>query len=197
MGESGRAIGRIGSNARGDEKLVEIVSFLSKLILPAILAFIPLYATFRKVPVYESFTEGAKEGFPTAIQLIPHLVGMMVAVSIFRETGALHFYLRLLSPLVDGIHFPREVIPLAILRPITGAGSLAFVESIFRTYGPDSFLGRLASTMQGSTDTTLYVLTVYFGAVGIRRTLYAVKVGLWADLVGMLASWFIVVMVYG
>jgi spore maturation protein B len=168
--------------------MLEVVSFISKLMLPAVVVFIPLYAVFRKVPVYESFVEGAKEGFPTAISIIPHLVGMMVAVSIFRDTGALHFYMKFLTPFISFLNIPTEVVPIGILRPISGTGSLAFVESILRNYGPDSFLGQLASTIQGSTDTTLYVITVYFGAVGIRRSLYALKVGLWADLAGFLAS---------
>jgi spore maturation protein B len=168
--------------------MLEVVSFISKLMLPAVVVFIPLYAVFRKVPIYESFVEGAKEGFPTAISIIPHLVGMMVAVSIFRDTGALHFYMKFLTPIISFLHIPAEVVPIGILRPISGTGSLAFVESILRNYGPDSFLGKLASTIQGSTDTTLYVITVYFGAVGIRRSLYALKVGLWADLAGFLAS---------
>jgi len=177
---------------------LEWVNWISKLMIPAIIVFIPLYAAyFRKVPVYESFVEGAKEGFPTAVQIIPHLVGMMVAVSIFRETGAMQFYLQLFQPILSLIRFPEEAFPLALLRPISGAGSLAFVESVFRAHGPDSYLGRLVSTMQGSTDTTLYVLTVYFGAVGIRRSLYAVKVGLLADLAGFLVSWIIVTMVFG
>ncbi|MFC7442172.1 spore maturation protein [Laceyella putida] len=168
--------------------MFEAVSLISKIMLPALLVFIPLYALFQRVPIYESFIDGAKEGFPTAISIIPHLVGMMVAVAIFRDTGALQFYLQFLNPVLSLLHIPEEVVPIGILRPISGTGSLAFVESILRTYGPDSFLGKLASTIQGSTDTTLYVLTVYFGAVGIRRSLYALKVGLWADLIGFLAS---------
>lgn len=171
--------------------MFEVVSWISKIMLPGILVFIPLYAVFRKVPIYESFVEGAKEGFPTAISIIPHLVAMMVAVAIFRDTGAMEFYLQFLTPILSWLHIPSEVVPIGILRPISGTGSLAFVESIMREYGPDSFLGKLASTIQGSTDTTLYVLTVYFGAVGIRRSLYALKVGLWADLAGFLASWII------
>lgn len=168
--------------------MYEAISFISKCMIPAIIVFIPLYALFRRVPVYESFIEGAKEGFPTAIQIIPHLVGMMVAVSIFRDTGALQFYLHILTPLMDWFKIPPEIVPIGILRPISGSGSLAFVESIMKTYGPDSFLGKVASTIQGSTDTTLYVLTVYFGAVGIRNSMYALKVGLWADLAGFVFS---------
>ncbi|WP_044640281.1 spore maturation protein [Risungbinella massiliensis] len=164
------------------------ISTISGWMIPAIIVLIPLYAIFRKIPVYDSFVEGAKEGFPTAIQLIPHLVGMMVAVAIFRDSGALKLFLQLLEPLATWLHIPSEVLPIGMLRPISGTGSLAFVESIFRTYGPDSFLGKVASTIQASTDTTLYVLTVYFGAVGIRNSLYALKVGLWADLIGFVAS---------
>jgi spore maturation protein B len=176
---------------------MQVISFLSAMMIPALLAFIPLYGMARGVPVYERFVDGAKEGFPTAIQIIPHLVGMMVAVSIFRETGALQFYLGLFKPLLAAIHFPEEVLPLGVLRPISGAGALAYAENLMATYGPDSFLGRLAATMQGSTDTTLYVLTVYFGAVGIRRSRYAVKVGLLSDVAGVLASWLVVMWVFG
>ena len=178
--------------------MLETISFLSKIMIPAILAFIPLYAAYRKIPVYESFVEGAKEGFPTAIQLIPHLVGMMVAVSVFRETGALQFYLGLFKPLVAWVGFPEEALPLGLLRPISGSGSLAFAESIFPHSRSGFLSGALASTVQGSTDTTLYVLTVYFGAVGVRRSLYAVSVDLFADLCGLGgASWWIVTWVFG
>ncbi len=168
--------------------MFEVISLISTWMLPAIIVFIPLYAWFKKVPIYESFIEGAKEGFPTAISIIPHLVAMMVAVSVFRDTGAMQFYLHLLAPATQWLHIPSEVLPIGLLRPISGIGSLAFVESIFREFGPDSFLGKLASTIQASSDTTLYVLTVYFGAIGIKRSLYALKVGLWADLVGFVAS---------
>lgn len=168
--------------------MFETISLISKWMLPAIVVFIPLYAFFKKVPIYASFVEGAKEGFPTAISIIPHLVAMMVAVAVFRDTGAMQFYMHLLSPLTNWFHIPSEVVPIGLLRPISGIGSLAFVESIYRDFGPDSFLGKLASTIQASSDTTLYVLTVYFGAVGIKRSLYALKVGLWADFIGFVAS---------
>lgn len=173
------------------DRLYSIITIVSEYMIPAILVLIPLYAIFRKVPIYESFVEGAKDGFPTAIQLIPHLVAMMVAVAIFRETGALKFYLQFFEPFIAWIHLPSEVLPIGLLRPISGTGALAFVESIMKTYGPDSYLGKLASTIQGSTDTTLYVLTVYFGAVGIRKSRYALKVGLLADLAGFIAAWLI------
>ncbi|GGA22819.1 spore maturation protein [Paenibacillus physcomitrellae] len=161
------------------------------------IAFIPLYAFFRKIPVYESFVDGAKDGFSTAIGIIPHLVGMMVAISVFRASGAMDFLIGLAAPLVQWLHIPPEVLPLGILRPLTGTGSLAFTTDLIKTYGPDSMIGRIASTIQGSTDTTLYVLTVYFGAVGIRNGRYALKVGLFSDLVGFAAAIFICLLLFG
>jgi spore maturation protein B len=173
------------------------VSMISAWAIPVIIVFIPLYAAYRKVPVYESFVEGAKEGFDTAIKIIPHLVGMMVAISIFRASGAMDMLLDWMRPFFNYIGVPTEVLPLAILRPITGAGSLAFTTDLIEQFGPDSMIGRIASTVQGSTDTTLYVITVYFGAIGIRKAGYALKVGLISDLVGFVASIVICFMVFG
>jgi spore maturation protein B len=170
---------------------------ISAWAIPVIIVFIPLYAAYRKVPVYESFVEGAKEGFDTAVKIIPHLVGMMVAISIFRASGALDMLMDWMRPFFNYIGVPTEVLPLAILRPITGAGSLAFTTDLIEQFGPDSMIGRIASTVQGSTDTTLYVITVYFGAIGIRKAGYALKVGLISDLVGFVASIVICFMVFG
>ncbi|MBJ6363480.1 spore maturation protein [Paenibacillus sp. MAHUQ-46] len=161
---------------------------LSIWAIPMMIVFIPLYAAFHKVPVYESFVDGAKGGFDTAIQIIPHLVGMMVAISMFRASGAMELMVQAIRPLFDILGIPSEVLPLGALRPLTGAGSLAYTTELIKTYGPDSMIGRIASTIQGSTDTTLYVLTVYFGAIGIRKTRYALKVGLFSDLVGFAAA---------
>lgn len=165
-----------------------IISSISAWAIPVIIVFIPLYAAYRKVPVYESFVDGAKDGFDTAIKIIPHLVGMMVAISVFRASGAMELLLGWMRPLLDRIGVPSEVLPLAILRPITGAGSLAFTTDLIKQFGPDSMIGRIASTVQGSTDTTLYVVTVYFGAIGIRKASYALKVGLISDAIGFIAS---------
>ncbi|MGK9250042.1 spore maturation protein [Paenibacillus humicus] len=175
---------------------MQMINILSAWMIPAIIAFIPLYGAYRKVPVYETFTEGAKEGFGTAIGIIPHLVGMLVAISMFRASGAMDVIVGFIQPLLGKAGIPGEVLPLAFLRPLTGAGSLAFTADLIQTYGPDSMIGRIASTIQGSTDTTLYVLTVYFGAVGIRKTRYALKVGLVSDLVGFLAAVFICLYIF-
>ncbi len=178
--------------------MYSVLTGLSAWLIPAIIVFIPLYAALRrKMPVYETFVEGAKDGFGTAINIIPHLVGMLVAITMFRASGAMELMLAGVRPFFDWVGIPSEVLPLGILRPLTGAGSLAFTSDLIQTYGPDSMIGRIASTIQGSTDTTLYVLTVYFGAIGIRRTRYALKVGLFSDLVGFLAAIFICLYIFG
>jgi len=177
--------------------VVELLSKISAYMIPAIIVFIPLYAMVRKKqPVYEVFVDGAKDGFDTAIGIIPHLVGMMVAISMFRASGAMDAMLMAVKPIFDWFGIPSEILPLGILRPITGAGSLAFTADLIATHGPDSLIGRIASTIQGSTDTTLYVLTVYFGAVAIRNSKYALKVGLFSDLVGFIAAIVICMLVF-
>lgn len=173
------------------------ISAVSAWAIPVLLVFIPLYSAYRKVPVYESFVEGAKDGFQTAVSIMPSLVGMMVAISVFRMSGAMDLLVNAVKPVLDWAGIPGEVLPLAILRPITGAGSLAFTTDLMKHFGPDSLIGRIASTVQGSTDTTLYVITVYFGAVGIRKAGYAIKVGLISDATGFLASVAICYLVFG
>jgi len=177
--------------------MFEVVNFISVWAIPSLIGIILIYGVAKGVAVYETFIDGAKDGFNMAISIIPHLVGMMVAVSIFRASGALDYIINALSPLLSLIHVPAEVVPLALIRPISGAGALAIMSDLIEQYGPDSFIGRLASTMQGSTDTTLYVLTVYFGAIGVRKIGYALKVGLLADLAGLSAAVLIVSLVFG
>nr|WP_309568595.1 spore maturation protein [Paenibacillus sp. sptzw28] len=177
--------------------MYEWITAISAWSIPFMIVFIPLYAAFRKIPVYETFIEGAKDGFGTAINILPHLVGMMVAISMFRASGAMDMLGALIKPLFDQMGIPSEVLPLGLLRPLTGAGSLAFTAELIKTYGPDSMIGRIASTIQGSTDTTLYVLTVYFGAVGIRRSRYALKVGLFSDIVGFAAAIVVCLYIFG
>jgi spore maturation protein B len=164
--------------------------------IPILIGFILLYGTMKKVPTYETFVEGGKEGFSMAISVIPYLVGMLVAISVFRASGALDLVLGVFRPLFNMLHVPAEIVPLGLLRTISGTGALGMTSDLMATYGPDSFIGRLASTIQGSTDTTFYVLTVYFGAVGIRKMGYALKVGLLADLIGFTASIIVVSLVF-
>lgn len=173
------------------------VTAISIWMIPILIAFILLYGTYKRVPTYETFVDGAKEGFSMAISIIPYLVGMMVAISVFRASGAMDFFIDLIRPFIQALGIPSEVVPLALIRPISGTGALGITTDLIATYGPDSFIGRLASTMQGSTDTTFYIITVYFGAVGIKKMGDALKVGLLADVIGIGAAIIIVTIVFG
>ncbi|RSL32052.1 spore maturation protein [Salibacterium salarium] len=165
-------------------------------IIPSLLLLVIVHAAIKKIPAYDSFVEGGKDGFQLAISLIPYLVGMMVAISVFRESGAMDLLLNALEPVLVLIGVPADIVPLALIRPISGTGALGMMSDLVSEHGPDSFIGRLASTMQGSTDTTLYVLTIYFGAAGIKNIGDALKVGLLADVVGVAASIIIVTIVF-
>jgi len=167
---------------------MSIVNTISLWLIPCMIAFILLYGTIKKVPTYETFVEGGKEGLGIAVSILPFMVGMLVSIAIFRASGALDAMVGLMKPLLDKIGVPAEIVPLALIRPISGSAGLSITTDLIATYGPDSFLGRLAAVMQGSTDTTFYVLTVYFGAVGIRKMGDALKVGLLADLIGIVCS---------
>jgi spore maturation protein B len=156
--------------------------------MPVLLVLIPLVGMIRKVKVYDVFIEGAKEGFDVAVRIIPFLVGILVAIGMFRGSGAMDLLLSGLRPLVAPIGFPPELVPLAILRSLTGSGSLAFTTDLIKTHGPDSVIARTAATMYGSSETTFYVLAVYFGSVGVRRTRHAVPAALIADLVAAVAA---------
>ncbi|MGB9885931.1 MAG: spore maturation protein [Moorellales bacterium] len=164
---------------------------LSQWAVPGLFLLIPLAGWLRRVKVYEAFVQGAEQGFGTAVRIIPYLVGMMVAINVFRTSGAMELLAHLLGPILDPLGIPAEILPLALMRPLSGGAALGVTADLICTYGPDSFLGRLASVMQGSTDTTFYVLSVYFGSVGITRYRYAVALGLTADAVSFLAAVFV------
>jgi spore maturation protein B len=165
-------------------------------LIPSIILIVLVTATIKKVPSYEVFVEGSKEGIQIAISLLPFLLGMMVSIAIFQASGAMGAILKVFEPLMSMIGVPEEILPLAFIRPISGTAALSMTTELIRTFGPDSFIGQLASVMQGSTDTTLYIITVYFGAVGIKRMGDALKVGLLADLVGIIASIVIVIILF-
>lgn len=173
-----------------------IITSISTWLIPCFILLVLIVSTWKRVPAYETFVEGGKEGVKMAFSLLPFLLGMIVSISILRSSGALEAFVNMVSPFLTFIGIPPEIIPLALVRPISGTAALGMTTELINTHGPDSFLGRLASTMQGSTDTTLYILTVYFGAVGIRKMRYALKVGLLADLVGIIASIIIVTIVF-
>ncbi|MGD6804092.1 spore maturation protein [Rossellomorea vietnamensis] len=175
---------------------MEIISTISLWLIPMLIGIILLYGTFKKVPTYESFVDGGKEGIKIAVSIIPFLIGMLVAITIFRASGALEYFVSLIEPVLHAIGIPADIVPLAIIRPISGTAALGMVSDLLAVHGPDSFIGRLASVLQGSTDTTFYVLTVYFGAVGIKKMGDALKVGLLADLIGIIAAIVIVTLMF-
>jgi spore maturation protein SpmA len=157
-------------------------------ILPAIVGGLLLVGWVHGVRVYDSLVEGAKEGFQVALRIIPYLVAILVAVGLFRASGGLGLLVSRLSPLTERIGLPAEALPVALLRPLSGSGSLALMTDALATHGPDSRIGYLVSTIQGSTETTFYVLAVYFGSVGIRRSRHALPACLLADLAGICAA---------
>ena len=180
-----------------DGEVMELISYISLTFIPLLIGFILLYGTLKRVPTYESFVEGGKEGIKIAVSIIPFLVGMLVAISIFRASGALDALMNWIRPLMKTMGVPAEIVPLLIIRPISGTAALGMTSDLIAVNGPDSFIGRLASVLQGSTDTTFYVLTVYFGAVGIKKMGDALKVGLLADVVGIIVSIIIVAFIFG
>lgn len=175
---------------------MKVIQVLSVWAIPVLVFVIPLYGFLKGVKVYDSFVEGAKDGFHTVIKIIPYLVAMMVTINILRASGSLELLAKAAAPLLELLQIPQEVFPLVILRPLSGSGSLAFVNSIFINHGPDSLLGKMASTIMGSSETTFYVVAVYFGAVGVKDSRYAIPIGLLADLAGFLAAVFICNLVF-
>lgn len=158
-------------------------------IIPLLLVGIPMYAlAVKKVKVYEVFVEGAKDGFTIAVRIIPYLVAILVAVGMFRASGALDLLLALLAPALNLIGFPPENLPLAMMRPLSGSGSLGLLTDLVNEYGADSMPAKIGATMFGSSETTFYVLAVYFGSVGVTRSRHALVAGLTADAVGALAA---------
>lgn len=157
-------------------------------ILPGLIFGMLLVGVVKKVKVYEAFIEGAREGFSSATRILPFLVAILVAVGMFRASGGMAQLVALLSPVVSPLGLPPEVLPLALLRPLSGSGAFALMSDITKTYGPDTHIAHIAGTLQGTTETTFYVLSVYFGAVGIKNTRHAVLTGLCSDLSGVIAS---------
>ncbi len=168
--------------------MMELFRALSAWTVPALLMSIPLIAMARGVRVYEVFCEGAKEGLEIAVRILPYLIAMFVALGVFRASSALDFVLGLVTPAAKLLGIPAEVVPLALIRPLSGSGSLGILADLLAQHGPDSLVGLIASTMQGSTETTFYVLTVYFGSVGVVKARHSVAVGLLADFVSFAAS---------
>jgi spore maturation protein B len=168
--------------------LWRLVDALSLMAIPWLILFFPLYAALRRIPVYEEFVEGGKEGFQVFLRILPYIVGMLVAVGMFSAAGGMDLITGILRPLTDLFHFPSQLVPLAVIRPFSPSASQALLVEIFKSAGPDSLLALTAGTLYGCSETTFYVIAVYFGSVGIRRTRHAIPAGLVADVVGPIAA---------
>ena len=165
-----------------------VINALSLLAIPFLIGFFPLYAFLRGVPVYEEFVEGAKEGFQVALRIFPYLVAILVAIGVFRAAGGIDFLSHLLAPFLNRIGLPSDLLPLILVRPLSGSAAVGLFAEIVKTAGPNSFVSQLAGTVLGSTETTFYVLAVYFGSVAIRRSRHALAAGLIADTAGVAAA---------
>jgi spore maturation protein SpmA len=175
-------------NAAGSGIWVRGISEASILAIPFIISFFPLYGFARGLKVYEEFVEGAREGFNVAIRIIPFLVAILVAVGMFRAAGGIDLLAQWLGPVLNRIGFPADLLPIVLVRPLSGGATTGLFAELVKAHGPDSFIARTAGTILGSTETTFYVLAVYFGSVGIRKTRHAVLAGLTADLTGVIVS---------
>jgi spore maturation protein B len=161
---------------------------LTSLLIPLLLAGIAVYGAGRRVDVYGALTTGARDGLTILIRILPALVGLLTAVSMFRASGAMDVLTRLCAPVLEKLGIPPELTPLMLIRPVSGSGALAVGADLMHAYGPDSYIGRVAAVMLGSTETTFYTIAVYFGSAGIRHTRHTIPAAITADLAGFFAS---------
>lgn len=169
-----------------------MLSTISSFIIPLLVLIVVGYGFIKKINIYDVFVEGSMESFDLVLTMFPCLLGMIFGVNLFLKSGVLDFIFQLLEPFFSYIKVPIEIFPMMVMRPISGSSSLAILNNIYEGFGPDSFIGRLASVIQGSTDTTFYILTLYFGSIGIKKIKYALWSGLFADLLGILSAVFLV-----
>lgn len=168
-----------------------IAQTISNGLFLGLVAGIPLVGAIKKVPVYDVFVEGAKEGFDIMIRIVPYLVAMIVAIGLLRTSGLLSFIESLIAPVLSFFRIPTEILPMALVRPFSGTAAIGAMADIMKTHGGDAYLSKLAAVVMGSTETTFYVIAVYFGSVGIIKSRHAVLTGLLADVVGVIAACFV------
>ncbi len=168
------------------------MNLISSLIIPLLVLIILIYGIIKKVDIYDEFVDGSMESFKMILKIFPCLLAMILGINIFLKSGIIDLLYSLFKPFFNYIKIPIEVLPMMVMRPISGSSTLAILNNLFADFGPDSLIGRLASIIQGSTDTTFYVITLYFGSIGIKKIRYALWVGLFADLIGITASLIIV-----
>lgn len=187
-------------NTLPKEQITTLSTFAANFFLISVIVLFIVMALRKKVNVYDAFIEGAKEGFSVAINIIPFLVAILVAIGVFRASGTMDFIIKGIESFVSWLGFDTSFVsglPVAFMKPLSGSGARGLMIDAMKTYGPDSFAGRLSCTLQGATDTTFYILAVYFGSVGIKNTRYAVGCGLLADLAGVIAGIFVAYLFFG
>ena len=167
---------------------MQIINFISNLAMPLIILIIVIYGVIEKNKVFDTFLDGAKEGLEIVLSILPTLIGLFVAIGALRSSGILDIIIGFLTPILNVFHFPSEIMPLAMLRPISGSGSIAVATDIIKKYGVDTTIGMMASTIMGSTETTLYTIAIYTSSVKIKKTRFVLVAALIADVVGMLVS---------
>lgn len=168
--------------------MIRILSYISIMAIPIMMTGILLHGWIKGVNMYDSFVEGAADGFKTSINIMPYLIAIFIAVGLMRNSGTIDYLVRVTNPFMSLVGIPSEVLPLAIMRPISGSGALAILRDILNTYGPDSFIGRLSSTMMGSAETVFYTMAVYFGSVGIKKGRHTLGAALISHLASIVAA---------
>ena len=161
---------------------------MTHFVIPAVVLFIIFYGLVKNVEIYEVFLEGVREGLGMALKIFPTMFAMVMSVDVLVKSNIIRDMTVFIEPLLDFLKFPGELLPLAIMRPISGSSSLVLMNEVLATYGADSYLGRIASVIQGSTDTTIYILSLYFSSIGIKKIRYSMIVGLLADLCAVVLS---------
>ena len=167
---------------------MNIINFLSSVAMPMVILFIVIYGVKEKNRVFDTFLEGAKEGVKTTFSILPTLIGLFLAIGALRSSGVLDLITKLASPILNLLSFPSELMPLAVLRPISGSGSIAVATDIMKACGVDSLIGNIASTIMGSTETTLYTIAVYTSCIKVKKTRYVILAALAADITGIIVS---------
>ena len=161
---------------------------MTSIIIPSIVLFIILYGFFKNVSIYDKFLEGVTEGLSLALKIFPTMFAMVISINVLLKSNIINDMTNFISPVLNFIGYPKELISLAIMRPISGSSALVLMDNILKVNGPDSFVGRVASVLQGSTDTTIYIISLYFSSVGIKKIKYSLIVGLLADLAAVIIS---------
>jgi len=167
---------------------MQVINFFSNLAMPMVIFFIILYGVTEKVKVFDNFLEGAKEGIKTTFSILPTLIGLFLAIGALRSSGILDLIIKITSPILEIFNFPNELMPLAILRPISGSASIAVATDIMKQAGVDSLIGNIASTIMGSTETTLYTIAIYTSCIKIKKTRFILLAALTADITGIIVS---------